>query len=605
MFLFAVLIACRDGENPAGGATDDSSVGPSDDSGASDDSATNDDSGGSSDDSATIDSDADDDGYDADADCDDGDPGVNPGAEELCNDVDDDCDTDVDEGVLLTSYVDSDGDGTGDPDTAGEGCDVPKGHVLVGGDCDDGDPLRSPNIAEACNEIDDDCDGMVDFGVRVPLDYADLAEAVDATSPGGTICIGEGTFAAGIVLENDVTIVGGGPSVTTLTSDGASRTLTFAEITANVSNLTLDPGYEGTVEMWESTVAMQDIGVDELDCNDTYCQGAFAMMVTSDLTIDGLVGDGLEATSSSDYYGVFFLGDDTAELTISNMAITDGRFGSTGSSTWGAIVCAPVDARVEISDTLFQENEFFASSWLYGATYAIDHAYTDVSFVDNEFDAPSVLVDYTMAYGAFQGSHVLFADNRVSYTNHHYGFYTLAGTISIANSIFAGNEGNWTGSGNGYGRGLVSNNQGSLTLTNVDFVGNSLDGGIVDAAGIWATGGASTWLTNVSFASNAIDGDFDEEASCFKDEGSSTLSYVNTYDNDGGYGDLRNSSASLTGTSLTTGDPTYTSLSGDAATWDLHPMSGSALEDAGDPGMTDADGSTADIGAYGGPDGAW
>ncbi len=54
------------------------------------------DSGVEGDDTALTDADGD--GYAADADCDDDDPAVNPGAAELCNGIDDDCDGETDEG---------------------------------------------------------------------------------------------------------------------------------------------------------------------------------------------------------------------------------------------------------------------------------------------------------------------------------------------------------------------------------------------------------------------------------------------------------------------------------------------------------------------------
>ncbi len=73
------------------------------------------------------------------SDCDDGDDGVFPGAEERCNGVDDDCDGD------LSGEEDGDADG-----------------ALACADCDDADPTRSPLTLEACNGIDDDCDGGVD-----------------------------------------------------------------------------------------------------------------------------------------------------------------------------------------------------------------------------------------------------------------------------------------------------------------------------------------------------------------------------------------------------------------------------------------------------------
>jgi hypothetical protein len=59
-------------------------------------------------------SDTDGDGYPADDDCDDSDPDVNPGATEICNGVDDNCDGQIDEGCY-PYYRDADGDGWGDP----------------------------------------------------------------------------------------------------------------------------------------------------------------------------------------------------------------------------------------------------------------------------------------------------------------------------------------------------------------------------------------------------------------------------------------------------------------------------------------------------------
>jgi len=106
--------------------------------------------------------DADHDGWTlADEDCDDHDPTVYPGAMELCDDKDNDCDELVDEDLeFATWYPDADGDTYGDP-LAGfmESCEEVPGHVLDDTDCDDADEDVNPGADEVvCNDIDDDCD---------------------------------------------------------------------------------------------------------------------------------------------------------------------------------------------------------------------------------------------------------------------------------------------------------------------------------------------------------------------------------------------------------------------------------------------------------------
>lgn len=102
-------------------------------------------------------------------DCADGDPAVHPGAIEICNGKDDDCNGLVDENVLpVAMWPDDDGDGyyakqTGTPVM---GCgDVP-GYAAIGGDCAPRDPRIHPGAVEICNGVDDNCDGRVDEGVR-------------------------------------------------------------------------------------------------------------------------------------------------------------------------------------------------------------------------------------------------------------------------------------------------------------------------------------------------------------------------------------------------------------------------------------------------------
>ena len=115
----------------------------------------------------TPDNDLDGDGYLAADDCDDQDSAVNPGATEVCDEIDNDCDGNIDgEGAegSATWYADLDQDGYGDDGTTTVGCDQPSLYVSVGGDCDDGDAGIYPDAPETCDEVDQDCDDEIDEG---------------------------------------------------------------------------------------------------------------------------------------------------------------------------------------------------------------------------------------------------------------------------------------------------------------------------------------------------------------------------------------------------------------------------------------------------------
>jgi hypothetical protein len=99
-------------------------------------------------------------------DCDDTDADINPGAVEVCDEEDNDCDGVDDDGLTIpTWYLDGDGDGYGDSDDSTESCEPPSSaYVSVDGDCDDDDVDINPAATESCDAIDEDCDGYIDYG---------------------------------------------------------------------------------------------------------------------------------------------------------------------------------------------------------------------------------------------------------------------------------------------------------------------------------------------------------------------------------------------------------------------------------------------------------
>ncbi|MBM75573.1 MAG: hypothetical protein CMK59_09230 [Proteobacteria bacterium] len=96
------------------------------------------------------------------SDCDDGNDSIYPGAPELCDGLDNDCNAQVDEGLSEVWYLDDDDDGYGDSDVVQNGCIPNEGYVAQGGDCNDGDGNISPEANEQCDGVDNDCDGLID-----------------------------------------------------------------------------------------------------------------------------------------------------------------------------------------------------------------------------------------------------------------------------------------------------------------------------------------------------------------------------------------------------------------------------------------------------------
>ena len=130
--------------------------------------------------------DNDNDGFTANLDCDDRDNTVYPGAPEICDGKDNDCDGLKDEdSIMETYYWDADLDGYGNSSLTKQDCRPTGRYVLLSGDCNDADPLINPGASEVCgDDIDNNCDGNIDEGCDCPDADSDTVCDADDICPG-------------------------------------------------------------------------------------------------------------------------------------------------------------------------------------------------------------------------------------------------------------------------------------------------------------------------------------------------------------------------------------------------------------------------------------
>ncbi|MCB9762864.1 MAG: hypothetical protein H6739_23890 [Alphaproteobacteria bacterium] len=238
--------------------------------------------------------DEDGDGVPSDQDCDDNDAAVYPGAAEVCDNVDNNCDGAVDEGVTTTWYPDGDGDGYGVDAGATEACEAPEGHVGVGGDCDDDDAAYHPGAPE------DDCADPNDYNCDGSVGYADndddgwpACEECDDTNPdirpdATEVCDDVDNDCDGLVDDEDDSL------------DASTGGTFYADIDAD--------GYGDASAAIQACDQPASYVTDSTDCDDavsTINPGAAEVCDDLDDDCDGLVDDeddSLDASTGSDWY---------------------------------------------------------------------------------------------------------------------------------------------------------------------------------------------------------------------------------------------------------------------------------------------------------------
>ncbi|MEL6349540.1 MAG: putative metal-binding motif-containing protein [Myxococcota bacterium] len=97
-------------------------------------------------------------------DCDDSSDLVYPRADELCDEIDNDCNSDIDDDPIDGDlwYRDADNDSHGSAGNVEIACTLPAGYVANDTDCDDSDDDTFPGAPELCDEADNDCDLEID-----------------------------------------------------------------------------------------------------------------------------------------------------------------------------------------------------------------------------------------------------------------------------------------------------------------------------------------------------------------------------------------------------------------------------------------------------------
>ncbi len=408
-------------------------------------------------------------GYAVEAgDCDDTDGAVNPGASEVCDGVDNDCDSlidddddDLDAASVTPSYPDEDGDGFGDSAREVLACSPPSDHLLDGSDCDDTDEWVYPGAAELCDGKKTDCDdagwlndaGLASFYGETDETWTDLTDTLAAgssTSPvswsttdGGALALCEATWHVDLTLDHGVHLVGIDGAEAVILDGGNSHplvTLTDAAASAVLTGLTLTRG------LATHTIT---IGDDVREAGGAvWCAGA------GSLSLDHVT---LSDNVSSGYGGA--IGAEGCNLTLTDVT-------ATGNSAYHGGVVLALEGPVAVADSHFEGNLADVEGGVFYLGGGVVFGSTNSTYTGNT---------------AFEGG-VLRAEERGR---------AGANTLTLTDSTFSANTAN-------RGGGLAVDDGGEVVVEGSTFDGNVAS----DRGGAVAMDVRGATLTSCVFSDN-------------------------------------------------------------------------------------------------------
>jgi hypothetical protein len=557
---------------------------------------------------------------------------VYPGAPELCDSQDNDCDGTSDDGVSPpTWYADTDGDGYGDAGSTLESCEPGSGWVVDDTDCDDTDEAIHPGAPELCDGTDTDCDGV--DATYVPTDESTIAAAISAASAGDTICVEAGTYREDVDFGGvDLRLLGAGAGTTTLDGSGSGPVVTFAggeTVAALLDGFTVTGGgadLGGGILVSSSAPTLSNLIVTANSSGGgaaVHGMGIaieFGDPVLTDVTVSNHSLTGL--TTSLDVRGLgFYAESSNAELT--RVVVTGNTFSGTGLTQkvagcgMGLYGFAGTLTDVEVTNNSCQSSGFGFVGRGGGLRLSGNPVIDGLLVADNTLTAPS-FSSYLYGGGVFNQNaasfnHTLITGNALVSTSYSTvaegGGIWIEGAPILTNVVVADNSVATDNSFAASGGGIFV--QGTADLVNVAVVGNQAvgtSGADGEGGGVFIAYKASATAVNVDVSDNSATGGTAVGGGWYASGTSATVPLVPTYCNT--YGNTPDDYNNLTDPTGTDGnisdDPDYADTSGgDASLWDLTLGSSSTLIDGGDTTITDPDGSTSDIGAYGGPGGAW